>query len=195
METSMRWTSKDLEALPLEDGTRYEIIDGELYVSKQPSWEHQFVCLQVGALLHQWSMHTGRGVTNIAPGLIFAPNDDVAPDVVWISTERLPSILQPDGKLHGAPDLIIEVLSPGLQNIQRDRETKLGLYSRRGVSEYWIIDWRERQVEIYRQKQAGLQLVATLDQDGTLQSPLLPGFSCPVRQLFIGLVPRRKSGE
>lgn len=126
-------------------------------------------------------------MANIAPGLIFAPDDDVAPDVVWISMERLPAVLQADGRLHGAPDLIVEVLSPGAQNTQRDREAKLGLYSRRGVPAYWIIDWQARQVEIYRQEQEGLRLVATLSEGDILQSPLLPGFSCPVRQLFAGL--------
>lgn len=129
-------------------------------MSKQPSWEHQFVCLQLVALLHQWSTHTGHGVANIAPGLIFAPDNDVAPDVVWISTERLPSVLQPDGKLHGAPDLTIEVLSPGPQNVQRDRVTKLGLSSRRGVPEYWIVDWQWQQVEIYRSVEVTLCSVA-----------------------------------
>jgi|DewCreStandDraft_1066081.scaffolds.fasta_scaffold01485_16 Uma2 family endonuclease len=195
METSMRWTSKDLEALPLEDGTRYEIIDGELYASKQPDWEHQYVCVRLAVALEAWSQQTQRGLTLFAPGLVFAEDDSVAPDLVWISWERLALVRGVDGKLHAAPELVVEVLSPGEKNVQRDRDLKRRLYARRGVPEYWIIDWRERRVEIYQQKQAGLQLVATLDQDGTLQSPLLPGFSCPVRQLFIGLVPRRESGE
>lgn len=187
MEASMRWTSKDLEALPFEDGTRYEIIDGELYVSRQLGLQHQLVCLRLGALLHQWSMQTGRGVANIAPSLIFAPDDDIAPDVVWISMERLPAVLQADGKLYSAPDLIVEVLSPGAQNTQRDREAKLGRYARRGVPRCWIIEWQGRRVEVYRQEQAELRLVATLGKEDSLRSPLLPDFSCPVRQLFAGL--------
>src|SRR5437660_4288597 len=88
MTTSLRWTSQDLEVLP-DDGKRYEIVDGELYVSKQPHWEHQFVSLRLAALLDSWNRQTGRGVANFAPGLIFDEDDDVAPDIIWISLERM----------------------------------------------------------------------------------------------------------
>ena len=70
--------------------------------------------------------------------------------MVWISYERLTTALQPDGKLHTSPELVIEVLSPGSENERRDREVKLKLYSRRGADEYWIINWRERRLEVYR---------------------------------------------
>ena len=67
----LRWTSTDLEALP-DDGKRYEIIDGELYVSKQPSWDHQIVCSGLLVALAAWSDETGLGVVNQAPGLILS---------------------------------------------------------------------------------------------------------------------------
>jgi len=86
--------------------------------------------------------------------------------------------------LHAAPELVVEVLSPGTANERRDRKAKLKLYSVRGVSEYWIIDWRTRQLEVYRRDQAQLQLVATLFEADTLNSPLLPGFVCTVASLF-----------
>ena len=70
MDTAVRWTSADLEALP-DDGKRYEIIDGELFVSKQPHWDHQFACLRLGRFLDEWNDQTGAGVVNGAPGLIF----------------------------------------------------------------------------------------------------------------------------
>lgn len=184
MTTAPRLTSTDLELMP-DDGKRYEIIDGELYVSKQPDWHHQFACGQLFAILQAWSTRTGRGVANIAPGIIFAEDDDVAPDVIWISKERLATALQPDGKLHAAPELVIEVVSPGTTNERRDRETKRKLYARRGVQEYWIVDWRRRQVEIYRREAATLALMATLYAPDTLDSPLLPGFTCQVAQLFV----------
>ena len=186
MTTSLRWTSADLESLP-DDGRRYEIVDGELYMSKQPHWHHQFVCLQVAALLQTWSRQTNAGVANIAPGVIFAEDDDVAPDVVWVSRERLAAALDPDGKLHTAPELVVEVLSPGKTNERRDREAKLKLYSRRGVLEYWIVNWRQRQVEVYRREQAVLQSTATLYEQDTLQSPFLPGFTCQVGEFFEGI--------
>ena len=184
--TSLRWTSADIEALP-DDGKRYEVIDGELYVSKQPHYFHQLSCSEVVARLNAWSKKTGAGEVNIAPGLIFSDDDDVAPDLVWISKARLRTALGPDGHLHTAPELVVEVLSPGRVNERRDRESKLKLYSRRGVQEYWIIDWRAHQIEVYRRDDAQLTLVATMLEPDSLASPLLPGFSCPVRDLFEGI--------
>jgi Uma2 family endonuclease len=132
------WTSKDLEMLP-DDGKRYEIVDGELYVSKQPHYHHQRVCVRLTTLLEVWSQQTKAGESNFAPGLIFADDEDVAPDVTWISRERRATALHADGKLHAAPELVVEVLSPGAMNERRDPEFKLRLYSRRGVEEYWVV--------------------------------------------------------
>jgi Uma2 family endonuclease len=134
--------------------------------------------------LETWSVQTGTGEANLAPGVIFADDDDVAPDVVWISHDRRATALGPDGHLHAAPELVVEVLSPGSLNERRDREAKLKLYSCRGVLEYWIVDWRTRQIEVYRREQLALHLVATLLPTDTLTSPLLPGFACEVATLF-----------
>jgi Uma2 family endonuclease len=183
---ALRWTSRDLESMP-DDGKRYEIVDGELYMSKQLHWHHQRICLRLGALLDIWSIETGAGEANAAPEVIFADDDDVAPDVLWISKERLTTALQPDGKLHAAPELVVEVLSPGTANASRDREAKLKLYSRRGVLEYWIANWQERYLEIYRRENAALKLQSTLYENDVLQSPHLPGFRCLVSQIFAGI--------
>jgi len=183
--TTLRFTTKDLEALPDPlDDTRYEIIDGELYVSKQPSLEHQFASDSACAALRSWSADTGQGCAFSAPGVIFAEDDNVAPDVVWLSNERLRRAMGDDGKLHQAPELMIEVLSPGTSNQQRDRDIKLKLYSRRGVEEYWLLDYEERIVHLYRRDGEALRLAATLTADDTLQSPLLPDFSQRVGDLF-----------
>jgi Uma2 family endonuclease len=130
-----------------------------------------------------WSNHTSLGVTLQAPGVIIADDDDVAPDVVWISHERLATALDQAGHLHTAPELVIEVLSLGSAHERRDREVKLKLYSR-GVLEYWIVDWQQRKVEVYRRQEQALHLIATLYATDTLTSPKLPGFACPVTQLF-----------
>jgi len=183
MHPTLRWTSADLAVLP-DDSKRYEIIDGELYMSRQPHWHHQRTCMKFCTALEVWSVQTGTGEANLAPGVIFADDDDVAPDVVWISHTRRATALGPDGHLHAAPELVVEVLSPGSLNERRDREAKLKLYSRRGVLEYWIVDWRTRQVEVYRREQLALYLVATLHPTDTLTSPLLPGFACEVVTLF-----------
>jgi Uma2 family endonuclease len=185
MSTTLRFTTADLERLPDRlDDTRYEIIDGELYVAKQPSWHHQQTCGRVFSRLDAWSAQSGAGETSLAPGVLFAEDDNVAPDVAWVGKDRLPALIDAAGHLRGAPDLVVEVLSPGPANEERDREAKLKLYSRRGVLEYWIVDWQLRQVEIYRREDAALRLVTTLRDADTLRSPLLAGFSCPVGQLF-----------
>ena len=184
MTSIQRWTSADLEAFPDDEGKRYEIIDGELFVSTQPHFYHQQACGKLYALLENWSKQSHLGQPIIAPGLVFADDDDVVPDVAWLSKQRLRSALGADGKLHSAPDLIIEVLSPGPTNRRRDREAKLKLYSRRGVLEYWIFDWLAHSIEIYRRKNTHLELSATLTRGDFLESPLLPGFSAEVDDLF-----------
>jgi Uma2 family endonuclease len=183
MASTMRWTSTDLLTMP-DDGKRYEIIDGELFVSTQPSWHHQYTCVFLTTELENWNRQTGIGQVNQAPGLIFAEDDDVAPDLVWISKARRDIALADDGKLHAAPELVVEVLSPGRANERRDREAKLGLYSRRGVEEYWIVDWRRRQIDVYRRSELALNLVVTLQESDNLETPLLPGFSLPLATLF-----------
>ena len=96
------------------------IIDGELYVSRQPGYHHQYACSQLTSR-SVWSNQTNVGVTLQAPGVIFADDDDVAPDVVWISHERLATALDQAGHLHTAPELVVEVLSLGSANERRDR--------------------------------------------------------------------------
>lgn len=183
MDSTTRWTSTDLLTMP-DDGKRYEIIDGELFVSTQPSWHHQYTCVCLTTELEIWNRQTGIGQVNQAPGLIFAEDDDVAPDLVWISNARRDVALAEDGKLHSAPELVVEVLSPGRANERRDREVKLGLYSRRGVEEYWIVDWRQRQIDVYRRSGLALHLISTLQEENKLETPLLPGFSLPLATLF-----------
>lgn len=177
------YTSADLEFMP-DDGKRYEIIEGDLYVSRQPSWDHQYICGRIFKYLDDWSASTGLGAANLSPGLIFAEDDDVAPDVIWISRERLANAVDQAGHLHVAPELVIEVLSQGVVNERRDRQIKLKLYSRRGVQEYWIVDGMHKQVEVYRREQGALMQTATLYAQDTLQTPLLPGFTCPIARLF-----------
>ena len=186
MGISLRWTSADLELMP-DDGKRYEIINGELYVSKQPHWHHQFTTGVIFTHLFEWSTQTGMGLPNLAPGLIFADDDDVVPDVVWASTARLADALEGDGKLHAAPELAVEVLSPGVSNQRRDREAKLKLYSRRGVAGYWLIDWRARTIEVYRRDGAALVPAETFSGDAVLTSPLLPGFAAPLPRIFAAI--------
>ena len=181
-----RWTVNDLKTLP-DDGNRYELIDGELHVTSAPHFWHQIVQGNVEIALGNWSRQSGAGLTAPGPGVIFSPTDAVIPDVVWVSRARLPEILGEDGKLHAAPELAVEVLSPGTTNVERDRVTKRRHYGDWGVQEYWIVDRFARTVEVFRLAEGALQLVTTLLETDTLASPLLPGFSCPVAALFADL--------
>jgi len=186
MSTARRFRSADLDFFP-DDGKRREIIDGELYVSKQPNLYHQAACSELVTMLNVWNRRTGAGQVIFAPGVIFAEDDDVAPDLVWVSLRRLSETLRADGHLHGPPNLVVEVLSPGSANEQRDREVKLKLYSRRRVDEYWIVDWRIRTVTIFRSDGEQLQYVATLTETDVLQSPLLPGFLHKVADILVDI--------
>jgi Uma2 family endonuclease len=183
VSTQLRFTVHDLELLPFDDGKRYEIIDGELYVSTSPHLQHQRTCHLIAHTLETWNEQTDLGVTYPSPGVIFAHDEAVEPDLVWISRERFDRIVGEDGKLHAAPDLVVEILSPGATNEERDLDLKLKLYSRRGVREYWIVDWRDATVRVYRRDNTVLQLVATLMAEDALESPLLPGFSRRVGEL------------
>ena len=181
---TIRWTTADLELFEGDRVNRYEIIDGELFVTRAPNWKHQRVCVSIGTVLKIWSDKTGLGEVAVTPGIIFSERDNVIPDVVWASQEKLDQLLDEAGHLTGAPELIIEVLSPGEKNEKRDREAKLKLYSARGVREYWIVDFQRQTVEVYRREKAVLKLAATLFSEDELTSPLLPDFKCLIGQFF-----------
>ncbi len=185
MRAPIRFTTKDLDLFPEPlDDTRYEIINGELHVSRQPKAGHQFASGKVFYALESWSTTTRNGLAMAAPGVVFAVDDAVAPDVIWIADERLQDGIDEAGHFRVAPDLMVEILSPGSANELRDRELKLDLYSRYGVREYWIVDWRRHEVSVYRRSETALHISLTLRDSDVLTSPLLPGFSCPISQFW-----------
>lgn len=180
----LRWTIHDIELLPENDWVRHEIIDGELFATRAPHLGHQRTCGKIFRLLDDWSESSGLGEAFTTPGIIYTDSDNVIPDVIWISHERLAVLTDESGHLAGSPELVVEVLSPGKENERRDREAKLKLYSQQGVREYWIADWQLRQVEVYRREAARLTLFATLLNNDELTSPLLPGFNCSIGRFF-----------
>jgi Uma2 family endonuclease len=182
---SLRWTTRDLEALSNDgDWTRHEIIDGEHFVTRAPHIRHQSVASKINVRLGNWSERTGLGSTVQTPGVIFTETDAVIPDLVWISRERLDSGVDEAGHLIVPPELMVEVLSSGGVNEQRDREIKLKLYSRYGVQEYWIVNWKIKSLEVYRRSAAQLELVETLWVGDRLISPLLPEFEMAIGEVF-----------
>ncbi|WP_442951418.1 Uma2 family endonuclease [Oscillatoria sp. CS-180] len=160
------------------------MIDGELIATRAPSWSHQKLTGRIFSALDAWCQFNGFGEAAINPGIIFTDEDNVIPDVVWASTERLDLLLDEAEHLTGAPELVVEVLSPGEKNERRDKQLKLKLYSQQGVQEYWIVNKNLQQVQAYRRKEALLTLVMTLQNSDQLTSPLLPKFACPLGQIF-----------
>jgi Uma2 family endonuclease len=181
MAAVLKLTIHHLEALP-DDGNRYELIDGELLVSKAPGLIHQRSLGRLFNRLSNYLMVSLVGELILNPGVVFDDYNGVIPDLVFVSAGR-EHILTPRG-LIAAPDLVVEIVSPGEQNRERDRQTKRQLYSVRGVREYWVIDPELRTIEVYRQQENALVLTATLHEGDALTSPLFPGFSCPVAEIF-----------
>lgn len=177
------WTTADLALFP-EDGNRYEIIDGELFVTRAPHWKHQKAATRISTALDTWSETTQLGEVVQTPGVIFSDADNVIPDVAWASSTRLAESLDEAGHLTAAPELIVECLSYNGDNEQRDRQLKLKLYSTRGVLVYWIVDWKRERVEVYQRQGTRLVLLETLQTGDTLTCDLLPGFAMEIARLF-----------
>lgn len=187
MTIAERWVTADLTHFPDDDSLRYEIIDGELHVTKAPHLYHQIVASRIVARLDQWATAQDNGMATTTPGVILSEDNSLIPDGIWISGERLATALGADGKLYEMPELVIEVLSPGTANARRDRERKLEVYARYGAAEYWIVDWQQRSLEQYRIADGDMQLVATYTEADALSSPLLAEFTMPLAPLFVGV--------
>jgi Uma2 family endonuclease len=177
------WTVDDLELFP-EDTLRREIIAGELFVSRAPPPDHQDVVRRLCTALDLWNRAHRSGRLYVGIGIVFSSEDAVIPDLVWASHERWARSVDAAGRLVGAPELVVEVLSPSAEDARRDRELKRKLYGVSGVEEYWVVDWQERVVEVYRREGERLVRAATLRAGDALGSPLLPGFALPVAALF-----------
>lgn len=176
-------TVADLDALP-EDDKKYELIGGELYVSRAPHIHHQLVVSNITGTFFVYLSQFPVGKIAPGPGVIFTEHDAVIPDLVFLSNDRYKQVVSPEGKLTAAPELAIEILSLGADNIRRDRVVKRRLYGEHSVQEYWIVDLFTLSVEVYRLQENGLALVETLKVGETVTSPLLPSFALKVADIF-----------
>ena len=116
-------------------------------------------------------------------GVIFSEFSGVIPDIVFISNERREQIASAE-RIMGAPDLIIEIVSPGSENERRDRVAKRQLYGKYGVKEYWVVDPQQRTIEAYARVGRNLKLQTVLQEQDELTTSLLPGFSCKIADIF-----------
>jgi len=172
-------TIADWEAMPHGDGNRYEIIEGELFVSCSPGLTHQIALTNLIVLIGRFLETNPIGTVVTGPGLILSNYSGVVPDLVFFSREERDTIVSND-RLTGPPALVVEIVSPGSANVRRDRVAKLQLYAKHRVPEYWIVDPKNLTVEKY----VGLSLFQTLQHDEELSTPALPGFSCRLSQIF-----------
>jgi len=175
-------TYDDYVKLP-DDGKRYEIIDGELFVNPAPVPRHQFIVGNVLFALRSYFKKQDGGKVLMAPiDIVFANDRIVQPDVVVIKSDRN-SIIGAKN-IQGRPHLVVEVLSDGTRRY--DEIQKRRLYESAGVEEYWVVDPELELVKIYRLSGGAYVLAAEIDTDkgGTITSPLLPDFSLPIADVF-----------
>lgn len=182
LETTTRLTYEDFLKLP-DDGNRYEIIDGELFVNPSPVPQHQRIVLRILFEFELYFRRHGGGEVFPAPlDVLFDDSNIVEPDILVIKTDRA-SIVGPKN-VQGAPNLVVEVLSDGTRRHDEIRKRKL--YDQGGVDEYWIVDGELELVKIYRRTAAAFERVAEIgsEEGGKLTTPLFPGFEYDVRELF-----------
>jgi Uma2 family endonuclease len=174
------WTNEERLRLP-DDGNRYEIVKGDLFVTPEQEPEHQHAALALYRLLWKHLEANPVGECFNAPfDVMLDERTVVQPDVLFVSKERLGIIIRRG--LTAAPDLVVEVISDYTR--RRDIGPKLRAYAKHGVREYWIVDPRDRRVDVYVRDQRRFvnRLSAT---SGEVASPLvLPGFSVPLAKLF-----------
>lgn len=175
------WRYEDYQRLP-DDGKRYEIIKGVLYVANAPSIEHQFTVSEIHFALKLFVREKQLGQVFTAPLEVHLSeiSRPVQPDLLFISTARQP----PFGAkiFEGAPDLIVEVVSPS--SIRLDRKTKFDAYEEAGVAEYWIVDTKTRSVEVYTLARGEYALHGQYTGDELITSALLPELQIKTSLLF-----------
>ena len=181
--TRTKLTYEDFLELP-DDGRRHEIIDGEHYVTPSPAARHQLVLGSLHFFVKAFLREHDLGEVFLSPfDVLFSDFDVVEPDLIYLSHER--SSLLTAASLRGAPDLVVEILSPGTRG--RDRGIKKKLYERFEVSEYWIVDPEADAIDVLRRRpQGGLERVASLRRAAgdSLSTPLLPGLEVPLDEVF-----------
>jgi Uma2 family endonuclease len=176
---NVRFTHHDYLLLP--EDKRYEILDGELYVVAAPNIRHQSVSLDLKVALIQHIKEMGLGKILDAPcDVILSEENVVQPDILFVRKERLGII--GDMNIHGAPDLVVEILSAGTRT--KDLEIKRKIYLGFGVQEYWIVDPDAATMEVLVWSEAGYVSAGVYGKSERLSSPLLPELNLPLTEIF-----------
>ncbi len=175
-----KWTYDDYCRLP-DDGMTYEIIEGELHMAPAPIPMHQDSSAEMITAFRNFSKQHNVGKAFVAPIDVILPGvaEPVQPDVLLIVKERL-HIVKPT-RIEGAPDIIVEVLSPSNWNI--DRGKKFRAYAKAGVREYWIVDPQARTIELFVLREHAYHLIDNYGVGATVRSEVLPGFEVKVEEV------------
>ena len=180
----MKLTYDDFLLFP-DDGQRHELIDGEHYVTPSPDPRHQRISGNVHWLLRSsGSSNIRSDEVFFAPlDVVFSHFDVVEPDLLYISKERARDVMTAK-HVKGTPDLVVEIGSPGTR--RRDETIKRRLYERSGVSEYWVIDPELDVIRVYRRDGDRFErpLELSFEADDVLTTPLFPGLTMPLTQVF-----------
>lgn len=180
-EGKIMLTYDDYVAIP-NDHNRYEILDGELSVTPAPMPKHQTASLNLGITIGGFVKARGLGRLFAAPiDLILESTAVLQPDLVFISNARLQIITQ--RAIEGAPDLVIEILSPSTG--RNDRGTKAQIYARHEIPFYWIVDPDRESIEIYRLHDGSYLLEATLEGALPMAAAPFDGLLIVARELFV----------
>jgi Uma2 family endonuclease len=178
------FTYEDFKRLSASTEERYELLDGELYIMPAPATIHQIVSKDLQFLLEWHVRKAGCGQVLNAPLDVVlgegAARSVVQPDIVFISNERL-GIIE-EFEIVGAPDLVIEILSPS--SAQRDRQNKKALYARSGVREYWVVDPSAKSIEAFFAVHGHFGEGIVYGLDDRLASAVLGGFEPQLREIF-----------
>ena len=175
----IKFTYEDYKNAP--EDRRYELLDGDLVVVPSPRESHQRVLVTLTSQLDGIVRGMGLGHLYVAPfDVVLSDTDVVQPDLLFITSERESIITEEN--VRGAPDLVIEILSPSTAD--RDRTFKRSLYARSGVKEFWIVDPVDKMVEVLRLGEHGFELEATYGEDDTLTSAILSGVSLSLNEVF-----------
>ena len=175
----IKFTVNDYMSMP--DGKRYQLLDGEMVPALSPTTRHQTILGRLSIAMHDGVNAKQSGRIWVAPlDVILSDHDVTQPDILFVSNARTNIVT--DANIQGAPDLLVEILSPA--TAQYDRGYKRTLYSRHGVREYWLVDPDGETIELLTETEAGLALAATYQRGDTLASPLLEGLTIPLDQIF-----------
>jgi Uma2 family endonuclease len=174
------WTYAKYAAIP-DDGKRYEVINGVLYIAPSPNSAHQGSDVRFGSYLFNYVELGGLGRVFIAPfDVELAPKVTVQPDVVVVLNAHLSIITE--SHIVGAPDIVAEITSPG--TVGYDRREKQDAYARAGVPEYWLADPRSKTIEILILKDGAYESAGVVEGESRLPSRLLPELPYHASQFF-----------